>query len=77
MELDREQLLLVGRVLAEMMDPSETMIERGIWQSHHYPVVPEGYDDKKPHHPFETRLVFREMVRTFARENKIPLPPER
>lgn len=74
MKLDEEQRRLVSRVLIEMMEPSEHMIERGRWQSVNYPVVPEGYEDKKPTHPFELRHTFREMVRTFAADNKISLP---
>lgn len=65
-------------LLAELMEPSEPMIERGIWQSHHYPVVPDGYEnDKKPIHRFELRQVFRAMIVEFAKEHGIAIPKER
>lgn len=69
---------LLSRVLGAMMEPSEQMIADGRWQSHHYPVVPSGYENEAPPiHPFMQRHVFRAMIKTFAAEHSIKLPVER
>ncbi len=78
LHLTEDDRKLLCRILGAMMDPSEQMIADGRWQSHHYPVVPTGYEDEaEPIHPFTQRHVFRAMIKSFAKEHRIQLPKER